>query len=1377
MKKHSRSLRLSTFVAGLLAVANLGLADNEVWIGNPGVTATTNWSDTANWSGTAQNPNDNNVYFGSANAVAADVINSVVDTSTNCYSLNFTNKVSYNNLLIQPGQTLTIDGNNGGFALKANPLGQVTTTNSISGANGTLLITGASAGGVFVATTNSSSGGVATYLDLSGLGTFIISNATSSSSATMQIGNGANRSDGVLFLAMTNYLALPGTGTGNSSALVVGDNTSNNGSSPGGTLNLGQTNTILADNIGIGLSKQSSATVRFNPAFTNNGANPYVYIRGFSTTAVKKWAIGDGLSQSGTSAAGTGTVDFRNGTVNALVTAMVLGRPSSVSVSTPNSAGTLSLSAGNISVVNLTNAMMTTVAGVGASPTNQTATGTINVLGTAAFSANNVVMAVLLGAGGSSTGTLNVTNGTLAIGTLTVGAGTSTLNVNGGAFILTNTAGATAAPLTALNLTSASLQLSVNGAADVTNIVATSVGTSGTTTITIASVAGVMNATTIPLISYSGTDPFASLTLTPLTGGFTGTLVDNSSNGRIDLQITPPAAGASLVWVGTTNSVLTSVWDTTTPDWLNANTLAPSAYADLDVLQFDDTASNNVVNLTTNVAPFSLLITNNALDYVFTGTGKISGIASLIKNGSGTLTLSESGGDSFNNGIIVSNGTLVLDNAGSGISGGLNIVSGTVQVGNNDANGNLPAGDITDNGALVFNRTDDVTVGTTIAGTGSVTKNNNDTLTLSVNNSFAGGLTANAGTMRPTAVGSLGTGPATVNSGGTLVMTAAATTNNIITLAGGTLGVASGGDYIMSTASHLTNAASTTSLVQTADPQNPSTTRNIYIDGTLHGSGEIVVINATNVTSPDSGQGFRLRGALNPGDFSGTITFSNNVKGEMQVTGAGPFSPAGTGTFRLVCGSYSGTNGTLCPPAGGYSEFNLRNNSTGNTVLGNDLIVAGTGTVILNPIGSAPTLSTITLGNLKVGGGQEVGVYLASTPNHVIVFPTVTLTGGDAKFSPKTPYFGSLTSVGSDLSLGDISEQTAGSGIIMAGWRTLYLTGVNTYSGNTTISNGTLALTGTASIANSPNILISGGATLDVSGLSSTFALGSGQTLTGVTATGTISGNVNMSSGALALNYSSGTPTLTETNGTLTMNDNAVTVTVSGSALTEGSYKLVSVGLGGSVAGSVSSSTVTINGAGAVHNGTLEIIGGELYLNVGHAPVIANIVTNSVTAGLPVKIALSGLASAAGWSDADGDTVSFSGVSPTSANGTNLTSDANYIYYQGTVTAEDHFNYTVTDGFLTATGTVYVEAVAATAPTISNPAVNSNGQPTFSGSGIPGYIYGVESATSLSGPWSEAGTVTADGTGAWSFTDVNQTRPTTIFYRLYYPDNPGNPPQ
>jgi hypothetical protein len=176
-------------------------------------------------------------------------------------------------------------------------------------------------------------------------------------------------------------------------------------------------------------------------------------------------------------------------------------------------------------------------------------------------------------------------------------------------------------------------------------------------------------------------------------------------------------------------------------------------------------------------------------------------------------------------------------------------------------------------------------------------------------------------------------------------------------------------------------------------------------------------------------------------------------------------------------------------------------------------------------------------------------------------------------------------------------------------------------------------------------------------------------------------------------------------------------------------------------------------------------------------PPVANIVANSVTSGETWKIAISALKTAAGWSDPDGDPVTFNSVNSPSAKGTNITSDSSYIYYNGPVTSEDHFTYTITDGTLTGIGTVYLEAVAATAPRISNPATDGNGHPTFSGNGISGYTYGVESATSLSGPWFNAGTVTAGANGSWSFTDASQSHPPIIFYRLYYPYSAGSPPQ
>ena len=1364
----SKLHRLLVLVAVVFAT-RLAVADNELWVGIPGTSATTNWSDTLNWSGASAYPKNNHVLFGNNGPVLVGTVNNVVDTSTNCLSLNFTNISTTHTTLIQPGQTLTITGTtiltNGistapTAALHMLPLGQAITTNTITGANGTLLITGPAAGGVYVASTNASLAGIAPVLDLSGLGTFIVSNTAAT--AAMWIGSGARNSDGVLFLAMTNFLSLPTNGTGNASALILGDNTSANGASPGGVLNLGITNTILADNIGVGLSRQSAAMMRFNPVFTNGGANPYVSLRGFSTTAVKRLAIGDGLAQSGTSVAGSGNVDFRNGTVNALITALVLGRPASASGTNPASIGTLSFSAGNISVVNLTNAMMTAVSGfAGLNPaTNQTATGTINITGTGTLTANSVVMAIYLGTAGTSTGTLNVTNGTLAVGSIAVGTGTSIVNVNSGTFIVTNTAGTPAAPLTALNLTGGTLQLSLNGSSIVSNIVATTVGTSGTTTITIGSVANVSGLTTFPLISYTGANPFSSLTLTPLTGGFSGTLVDNSANNRIDLLVSPPAVAASIVWVGATNAVLTSSWDTTTTNWQDATTLVPTAYADLDALRFDDTASNNVVTLNTTAAPFSLLVTNNALNYTFNGTGKISGITSLIKHGPGTLTLAESGGDSFNGGIVVSNGTLVLDNAGSGISGGLNIVAGTVQVGLNDANGNLPGGAIVNNGALVFSRTDDLALSTVISGTGSLTKKNNSTLTLSGANSFAGGLLANGGTVRLGTVGAPGTGNITVTNGATVVLVVSNIVNNVL-LAGGTLGVSVVQNPFRP---DVTAVAGTTSTLLIADPNTLGATDPLEVASTnvWHGSGTVIVAGVTNDVSPDSGAGFRFR-TTGPSDFSGTVILAKGIKGEIQTSVAGPYSPVGTGKIVITAGVL--TNNTV---NGSFSELNLRNLSGGSTILGNNIAISGAGLAVVDPL-SGLAGTSVTMGNLTIGGGQELGVDVNGAGS-TVVFQSATLTGGTITFSPKTPGWNTAPQTSADLSLGSISELSPSS-IMMNGLRTLFLSGNNTYSGTTTISNGVLALTGTATIANSPGIVIGSGATFDVSGLSSAFTLGAGQTLSGTGATGLIAGNATLTAGSVALNYTNGTATLAVTNGTLSLNNNAVTVTVIGTALPAGSYKLISAPTGGAVAGAVASSPVTVLGAGFASGAltTLKIVGGELYLVVNHAPT-ANNASYSRGSVNSWQIAVPNLLTNA--ADADGDPLTLSSVG-TSTNGVTLTIAGGYVTYVNTNLVNDQFAYTVADGN-GGSATATVTLVAAPFVSGQNASVTVSGSTaTVEFAGIPGYKYEVERSTNLVN-WVNILTTNTPSNGAFSVTDNFSdlgTIPSSAYYRMSWNGN------
>jgi len=174
-----------------------------------------------------------------------------------------------------------------------------------------------------------------------------------------------------------------------------------------------------------------------------------------------------------------------------------------------------------------------------------------------------------------------------------------------------------------------------------------------------------------------------------------------------------------------------------------------------------------------------------------------------------------------------------------------------------------------------------------------------------------------------------------------------------------------------------------------------------------------------------------------------------------------------------------------------------------------------------------------------------------------------------------------------------------------AGAGKLTLTAANTYTGNTTISAGTLALSGSGSIASS-NITVASGATLDVSGLTTALALGAGQTLkataTGANTTGTItmgsSKGLTLSAGGLVFTaYGGGltAPLKAGTAGSLNLNGAPVTVTTT-STLPEGYYVLIAPG-GGTVTGSPG--TLTVNGSGAAAAATVSVQFGALILTVG----------------------------------------------------------------------------------------------------------------------------------------------------------------------------------
>ena len=161
------------------------------------------------------------------------------------------------------------------------------------------------------------------------------------------------------------------------------------------------------------------------------------------------------------------------------------------------------------------------------------------------------------------------------------------------------------------------------------------------------------------------------------------------------------------------------------------------------------------------VTPGSNAATGRTL-HTFNTTGANSLVLSALSttlggaiSGSGALMVNATGG------------TISLSGANTS-TGATSISGGTLRVGAGGATGALGAGAITNNAALVFNRTGTLTVAQAISGTGTVEQLAAGTTVLSGDVSHTGGTTVTAGTLRVGAGGTTGTLAGNVVSQGVL---------------------------------------------------------------------------------------------------------------------------------------------------------------------------------------------------------------------------------------------------------------------------------------------------------------------------------------------------------------------------------------------------------------------------------------------------------------------------------------------------------------------------------------------------------------------------------------------------------------------------------
>ncbi len=925
--------KLALFAVAVVFVSSPGTMNAQsLWNATNGISVNTNWSSTANWLPNVVPTASSNVVFNdSAATPAPGIVNNVVDANTTIQQLVFRQTNGVHNTLILPGMTLTISN-----AVPATNLlaGTETTTsaatlavtNTISGAGGTLAMTSTNISSVIVVRQISATAGShIETLDLSGLDTF------NASIGNVWVGvfpgGTTTRPQGALFLAKTNTITALAIGTKLNPSIDVGDT----GSSPdvGNTLALGITNSITADTMVVG-NQRSGGILKFNPIFTNS-LTPSLVLRGHSGNRVVTFNLGD--NSSATAAIGSacsGVVDFTGGTVDAMVGSMTLGdgQPLGGSGATGTATGTLTLTAGTINVNTLEVGFQNTN---GSSAVNS---GTVNVNGGTLTVNTSMRLALYNGAGGVTRGTLNITNGTVQVTNIVAGGGTSAINMSGGTLNVTNTIGSPSSALSSLSISGgATLQFAAaNGVTpcEVTNLTSDSTGV-----INISSLPALAGyPSQFPLITYQGgSGSGLTFSIGTLPGTFTGT-ISNDNASTIWLVVTNGPNLASATWGGGVNNL----WDTSTLNWTNNGNAVK--YQDPDVVTFNDGAKTNKVNVTATFAPAGWAQNNNTLNYIFNGAGGITGSGGLTMNGTASVTLAQSGGDNFTGGIAANAGTVILDDANNTIAGGLTIASGaTVQIGNNDANGNLPSGAVDDEGVLIFSRSDNFLVSPVIPGSGTLTQNGSGTLTLSASNTYSGITTVSAGTLALTNLGAL-------------------PNSSQINVTGATLDVSGISRPITLANLNLVNASLTASV---GAVQTNLTVTSLTMGGTTNFLNVVSLppiasypTTVTVVQSPNGISGFNMGAGTLPGGFTGSVALSGDTTAILLTLTSGPIGVRsnvtwiGTDVLNSVNTNWSDRLNWQLPGAPVAGDNVIFNNAA-TSLNGSSIIPAGGGTNALIP--------------------------------------------------------------------------------------------------------------------------------------------------------------------------------------------------------------------------------------------------------------------------------------------------------------------------------------------------------------------------------------------------------------------------------------------